>query len=105
MVYWSAAILLVTSITTTASDELIQKSDEPCRAAIEKFANSHGIKVNVITPPCYIAPYSYEGISIKVNQRNLRKLRTYLAASSYTRTCPRIFDVVEAGPGSDRRIR
>lgn len=75
MVYWSAAILLVTSITAAASDELIQTSDKTCRAAIEKFASIHGIKVNVLTPPCYIAPCSYEGISIKVNQRNFRKPR------------------------------
>lgn len=105
MPYWPTAILVVFSMAAVASVERIQTSDKVCRAAIKQFATDHGIKVNVLIPPCYIAPCSHEGVAIDVDRKNSRKLRTYLAASSATRTCPRSFDVIKAGPGSDRRIR
>lgn len=104
MIYWTATILIALSATAAASAERVQTSDKVCRTAIKQFAISHGINVNALTPPCYMAPCSYEGISLDVNRRNFKKLNRYLAASPNTRTCSRTFDVIKAGPRSDRRI-
>lgn len=105
MACWPTALLIGISMTAVASAERIQTSDKVCRAAIKQFAHDHGIKINILVPPCFVAPCSHEDIAIDVNRDNARKLRTYLAGSSDTRRCPRSFDVIKAGPGSDRRIR